>query len=66
MNRCIKTINERMEKGKCERNATKMVGGFAWDVMGDLAFGISNFGMQDGTGDSTYMVSLRGRETVRV
>lgn len=59
VNRCVETTKERMEDGRCERNARKMVGGFAWDVMTDLAFGIKNFGMQDGTGDTTYMVKTR-------
>ncbi|KAI5776791.1 cytochrome P450 [Geopyxis carbonaria] len=32
-----------------------MCANMAFDVMADLSFGLPNYGMQDGTGDSTYM-----------
>lgn len=57
--RMIKTTYDRVEasKGTAEREVKKMFAGFAFDFMTDLVYGIGNYGMQDETGDSEYMVS---------
>lgn len=39
----------------CEREMGYMLGGYAFDVMADLAFGVENYGMQDGTGNRKYL-----------
>lgn len=58
--RCIKTLYGMMPdgKGRCEREVKSMLGGFSFDVMADLGFGVENYGMQDGTGDSKYFVGF--------
>lgn len=52
------TISSHMNNGIKERNVKDMCSGFAFDVMTDIAFGVPNYGMQDESGDTTYMDML--------
>lgn len=57
--RLVKTTFDRIDpkKGTAERETKRMCSGFTFDFMADLVYGVVNYGMQDETGNSEYIVS---------